>query len=374
MKEDISKRVVFYKESNKLDLILKVYLIVIILLIVISYIGILPENIQHLVTEDIPGVSGRILTIDQNYHNVVIEINNLQLTFSAILSVLAAIFIIWRRNLSEVFAILFLGMIPREHKFWGIVRNKSNLKTLPFIQIKLFKINPLVDMPEFISQSVSDLDGRYRIDIDNFEKDLALKINTNGFKVFNKKVNQINTQITNKLIVEDIFLEPVNQNERDFLYKFNDLRPLINKIIIWVIFLNYLVYFPFSIWILLNNPVLINWLFALVMFITNIWNIMVIRNRYFSKPGIIMDKFNRPLTNQIFDLYDESKRITSSTTNNKGIINFDIEPGTYLIKPISEAKGEFIPIRINNKGYIDTNVVIYDFSKEGSGSLLNPFS
>lgn len=373
MAELAIKQSEFSEKENSTDSVLKFYVLSIVAVVFISYIGVLPENFQQIVTESIPGLSGSIIPVDEVYLRNIVDITQAIFSFSLLLTLLSAIFIIYKRNLVEILGVLFLGILPRERKVWGIVRDKTNYAPIPFSQIRLFKLNDSDQSKVQVQQNVADLDGRYRILFDNKEGKFFLEAKATGFKPYYKEISFINTLVNSDLIIDDILMERLDNTSSSTASKLSYIRPRINNLLIRFIYVFNILNIPLAAFITLNNPIIINWIFSLTAILTTIWNTRVVRERFYSSPGKILDKDEQPIQNVNVELFTNNQKLSSIRTSSDGTAKFDVDPGSYLIQIATSSKlTELMAVRINSKGYLDHDIKA-DLRSTGDSSLLNPF-
>jgi hypothetical protein len=353
---------------------LKIYIYVMVLIILVIYSGILPINIQQLISEQIPGLSGLLVTIDESYRQTINRISDIQYAVTFGVAVLSVIFLIWRRSLHEILGIVAFGMIPRERKVWGILRDKNTLIPVAFSEIRLFSIDEAGNRV-LVAQSVSDLDGRYRIQLKRIEDKHILEVKASTYKVYTKEIKLINTLINSNLIVDDILLERDEAEQITIASQINRFRPRLNIFLMGVIFIAGLINIPIGVFATINNPVLINFIFLASTIITNIWNFRIVNERFNPKVGRVLDSHKKPIPNITVELYNSNMKLGVAKTNSKGVVKFDIEPGLLLLKPLfNSGKGIFIPVRIDTRGYLEQDIIIDSSERVEEQSLISPFN
>lgn len=312
--------------------------------------------------------------MDAGYLQQVINITNISFSLILPLTILAGIFIIYKRNIFEILGILFLGLIPRERKLWGVVRDKTNFDPIPFAQVRLFKVDESTNSKTPVQQNVADMDGRYRILVEDKHSKYFLEAKASGFEPYYKEINSINTLINSDIVIDDILMQRSNDDYVTFRSKISYLRSKINGILVRLLFVLSILSLPLAIFVTLNNPIIINLIFSFTTIVGVLWNIKVVKGRYRPNPGKILNLKGEPIENVIVELFENNQKIATLRTAAKGVVKFDTAPGTYLIRIASNKKVTgFIPIRINVHGYIDKDVKV-DLSTSGESSLLNPFS
>jgi hypothetical protein len=364
-----------------IDIVIAVYVITIMAIIAISYGNVLPQEITRYLSDSIPGVSGHIIPVDAKYVATVIELSNITMSLSIVFTIVAGIFLVRSRNIFEMLAIFVASMLPRERKFWGVVFDENNQQAIPFSTIRVVR-KEVPNHPQVILQTVTDLDGRYRLNLRERLGNLYLEVQAPSYQIVQKEINFLNVLTSGNEVIDDIGLVRQAASPNIWKERFYSLRPKMYVFLKWVVYLSALTGFPFAFFVFLNNPVVINFIFLTVMIVSAIWNTMVIRDRHNPDAGKILTANRKSIASAQVELFDNHRKLTSATTDANGIPQFTIPSGVYLIK-VSLVTGKqiittsLVPVKVTNQGYLSNHIVLdlADLSKVPlQQALLNPFS
>ena len=85
----------------------------------------------------------------------------------ATLIVIAGLFTVTKgRNIVEKYILLQAYALPRQRNHWGEIQDSKTRKGIAFAIIRLYKKTENNEK-QFVTQSISDLDGRYRLNPNN---------------------------------------------------------------------------------------------------------------------------------------------------------------------------------------------------------------
>jgi hypothetical protein len=346
-----------------------------------TYLGVNPNN-ENLFTNFLQNVSPFL------YANRVALFQYIHGTAYLIIT-LVIILLLPGRSVIETAGLLFLFMIPNQRKNWGVILDQRSNKPLPFASILIEKILD-DDSTEFLLQRVANMDGRYRLSFQNPKAKVRLTVKADGFQTFVKTISP--NSLTSKVnIITDIHLKNLDQKTsltRRVLHKIN--YEWINSIIYLVYFLSFiLVLLSIAEIGLVTTQLTIT---QMVMYtIPFIWNTIILYRRFNVRAGKLIDEATGEAIEgaQITIFNTEGEQIGSYFTNKDGIVNFDLEKGTYIMR-VSKQGYEYMldgdnlyslvkRVEINSKGYLNKNLFLLrsDSTSESqmrSSTLISPFN
>ncbi len=343
---------------------------------VISYSGVLPRQISTYLVDLVPGVSGFLFPIDQEYVELTIIWGDVGFLIGAFITILSVIFLFRSRSYLEVIGYFWAGLLPHERKFWGVVSESQSEKPVPFASVRLLQKGKL------ISQTVADVDGRYRLAVPNQMNGLYLEVKASGYKNYQKRMNLVDILANSNEITIDIAIQKLveSQNLIRRLYIF--LTPKIKNFLLVSLLLGQILITPFHFIITINNPIITNILGSIASLVSLYWNFKVLQNRRKVGAGKIISLYtNDPVKSAVVEVYDNHKKLASSLSNPEGVVRFDIDPGSYFVGVVYKddektEKTEFLPIKITYKGYLNADIYVkLDVEqKELKSNLPNPFA
>lgn len=284
------------------------------------------------------------------------------------------------RTFPEIVWLFAAFILPKQRKYWGKVHDQATKKPIPFATLRLIE----KDSGKFISQVISDLDGTYRITINDSSKEYILEVFVEGYNAQKIEIDHNNMQIINKNLVIDIGLDLQGKvREENLSTKWERLRVKLYRPTILFVFAMSIGSLVFGTYGMIYYPDSLPNQISLVLAITAvIWNISVTRQRFLLPSGSVVDvETHKPLGNVQLSIFGDDKQLLSSQTDASGIAKIGLPPGNYraqITRPgymLANAQ-EFIEIEINKNGYISDNILL---KRIGDGDatnndLLNPFS
>jgi hypothetical protein len=191
-----------------------------------------------------------------------------------------------------------------------------------------------------------------------------------------------NLQLAEKNIVIDIQLEPTGQATRSLRQTWQDFRNRMYQPTLIFICLVSVVALFFGIYGIVAYPdSFVNMISLIIALAATVWNIDVLRRRFSVSTGVVMDaKTKQPLSGAQVQIFDGSKQLSSTLTDNSGIAKIGLPAGEYrakIQKPGFKMPGqdELIAVKINNKGFLTKNIYLETSTQASpSGNLLNPFA
>jgi hypothetical protein len=287
------------------------------------------------------------------------------------------------RDLFEKFLLLQVFAIPLERESWGKVYDYSNSKPIPFAIIRLIRSDDN-GADDLVSQTVADLDGRYRLYSKLEDSNYTLEVSAEKYETYRKELS--GSLIPYLALVNSIPLKPLDYKQGLSLsYSYNKVQNTITNVLIAFIYIvaflpgsitiyNLLFHFGF---VAIMNGII--WGYAVP------WNTYVVLRRLIYRPGKIINSYTlRPLEGVTLDIFKDEKHILSAMTDSSGIPKFDLEPGKYTCKvskvgySIQEGFDENgQEITINKDGFIEQNISMIPVLPDtllSSNLLSNPFS
>lgn len=239
----------------------------------------------------------------------------------------------------------------RKNTSWGLVYDSITNKPVAFAIVRL-----LTESNGFVSQTVSDLNGKYSITIPSGSFKIAVLIE--GYHQYFENIESNNTLILNK----DIGLTP--ENSYGFNLK-NLIKENINKFNSIVFYAGFI----FSILTVIYAPSAIN-LIILIVFILQLAIYLSVKP---PKSGHTFDQqTNKKIKGVFVKVYDSvsGRQIGTQITDANGSYNIMLKPGRYLVKAESleyqisnsaedgkDALGNsFISIEINKEKRLDIKI------------------
>jgi 5-hydroxyisourate hydrolase-like protein (transthyretin family) len=309
---------------------------------------------------------------------------------STLAAIIGTLVLSKKRNLYEAVGMFVAFIIPRKRKNWGIVFNKNSRKPIAFANVRITQ-NSGENGQEFVTETITDLDGRYRILLDQIKPDYNLTARASGFLPFAMDLTRPIIGTSNIEVIEDIpMLKGFNSN-----LNLKDITGYLNSklsfYLVWIFFILSYLYFFAAILYVVTYPDSVWGYLNLALFICAIiWNTYIIIDRYKITGGKILDtNLKKPLENVSIKVFSENRQIITAMTNSKGIVKLDIPSGEYLVslnKPGWKMSGNVImgsgllKIRVNENGYLDRNIFLTQIdnsaeqkSNVGSSKLANPF-
>jgi hypothetical protein len=294
------------------------------------------------------------------------------------------------RNIFEVFLLFVVYLIPQPEEYWGKVLDKSTFRPIPFSSIKVMRTKTGLDKLEFISEAITDLYGRYRINI-NVEPGYRyyLQINAPEHQVLIKEISSREDKVIS--IYDDILVEPmISKNNSLIKDIFNALKAHLNKYIVTYLYLASLfsLLLGIRVFLLTGQSTPGNYIFIIQYIIAVVFNTGRIYNLNNNSFGRIMlyDK-EQTVTNLPFQLMQDNKIVEKKQSNADGSLNFNVSPGVYELELLDDryeivnTKGDsknLTQVIISDKGLLKTNVIVKpkresNLNIDSNNTLQNPF-
>lgn len=264
-------------------------------------------------------------------------------------------------------------LIPRQKKYWGIVFDEKESKPIPFANVRVY-----TSTEELISQTVSDMDGRYALLVDE-AGDYKLEVQASGYEKLEReiKISKIsdNLEVTVDIglykLGEDYgFLTTILRYERVETYKL--FRRLL--LALSVIGLGY------SIYTAIQNPLLVNYL--ILIFYGIIFSFEVYHFFDMQAWGkVVESKTLKGLGGVIVRIFDSKSQLSIALSNKNGQLKLKLGAGKYKLSALKTGfklanDSDFIDIEIDKNGHVTSDIVMSPTgeSNQEKTTLTNPFS
>ncbi|MEO6728453.1 MAG: hypothetical protein ABIM99_00870 [Candidatus Dojkabacteria bacterium] len=289
------------------------------------------------------------------------------------------------RSFAEVI-FLFVGYaIPRQRKFWGVIYDTETNKPIALATIRL-QSEDEEGNKEFISQTVSDLDGRYRLNIGKPGQKYFVEVNANEYKGNTIEISSSNTEALSKEIARDIALskqeEVKNSTIKEQLEKFRSKIYL--PTIIYMYIFNFFGIF-FSVYGIIASPSPTDFINLMIFATSAIWNTVVVRERFQVNVGKLLDMKSRdPVEQVMVKIFNEKDKSIVAYSDNSGKVKFDLPAGAYKAlvakdnyKIIKEGTEPLVDVKVKSTGHLQNNLYLEKESNtqsdDADSSLTNPF-
>lgn len=289
------------------------------------------------------------------------------------------------RNLIESIGLFWFYTIPRPNYFWGRITDQITGQVLPFCRIKVESIHLETGKVSFVTESLTDLFGRYRINfVTDSKHTYVMKVINVGYKIFEKKIRW--DLDNNATIYNDIQLIPENSKSAGMFRRFIvRIKTQFNAHIVQYLYFISIISFLFVTFGVIRE---VNWGTTIYFVITSLaltWNtyIYFIHNK--KHYGRFIFKTNgEPGNNILVNIYKDKRQMGSAMSNAAGEINFNVEPGHYQLTFLSSGitaeddidNDKFIDVQITNKGFLAHDVFIRNSGDASLNQreLANPFA
>jgi hypothetical protein len=377
----------FYMEEQQqirrrnLQLVFRIYVVVVVFLSVGLIWGFITPDFANNILH---ARQGYLFSQVPDFGQLMRDLTTDYLIFAIIVGALGAIISIGTRDVFEVLALFFTGMLPRERKYWGVIFEQDTGKPVAFVPVRLFMYEE--GQGKLVAQTVTDTDGRYRLHVENpRDKRYTIEIHYPGYEPVVTDVQQY-LVIGNYELISDIPLIKSKSAARKLQTWFYYHRSKLFNYLFLSIYVIYIVFWLLAIVMTINSPIFINLLFNLpMMTITLIWNTQVVGARFKPVIGKVVDlDTKQPIPSALVNVYTNQAETITAMTDNTGIVKLNMPSGIYrtLVSANNylmlggDTQGLKI-VKVGKDGYIDKDVLLKkktNMQTPSSGSsLLNPF-
>ena len=345
------------------------------------YWGSVPADFLN---EILGGVEGRLFPFTPEVFKFTQDISNFYFMLTTITSIVAAFISLGTRDVFEVIALFFFGMLPKERKYWGVVFDEISGKPIAFIPVRIFKYEG--EKPKLLASTVTDTDGRYRLQVstrDKIETRYAIEISASGYEPFMQDIAEY-LVIGNYELINDVPLKRAKSTANPIVRWFYYNRTRIYNWLFIFIYVEYIALLLLTIVFFINGPIFINYFGTITIGVSVIWNTYVVRHRIAPQIGKVIDSDGKqPLQSSLVTIYQNKGQSVAAITNEAGIVRVNMPAGMY--KALASAQGYMMlsadaqgmaVIKVGRDGYIDRDILM----KKAAGaevpkdaSLLNPF-
>lgn len=375
------------KRNKLITLGFNIFITVVTIFLMIVYFAPLPPEVGVLLNGyEIEDVSGKIIPISESYKIAILAFARTSAVMAAMVTGLAAIFLIGKRNVFEVLGIFIASMLPREKRYWGVVYDGSNRSPIVFAKVAIYEI--VNSEKKFLIQAITDIYGRYRIYIPENHTNLLVEVNVPGYVAHTNEIDKDFAKFFSSQFVQDIPLTKLEKGSiNNFRKLFIYIRPRFYTVLFSFIFVAPIINIPLGIFFILNNPIIVNYVSLFTTIVASAWNLFVLSERRSFSPGRILDSINsQPIMGALIKIIGGTANYPVITDEN-GLGKFDLKPGNYMCQIYaagyelkSTTQNGFIPVRITREGYIQQNIYLNRLSdfekyrgKTGLSHLMNPF-
>jgi hypothetical protein len=267
----------------------------------------------------------------------------------------------------NIFGILFGALIAKKKKYWGIVFDKDTSKPLAFAAINIYDSNN-----RFITQTVSDLKGRYGVFLD---KAGYYRISAKLTNYIEASVDIEVVDVNNELAI-DIPMTRLDGKPLSFRENIQSLTTFTNYTVLILMFIG----LAYSIYTAFRFPVFLNIFIVICYFIVLGFNIFLTVKHYYENRlrGKVIDLKGNPVRGASVRFYNESGQVDVILTNINGEIKLDINPGDYKVNATKagyklESSEDFIDATVTDNGYIDQKISMSKTSSAQNTAIENPF-
>jgi hypothetical protein len=239
------------------------------------------------------------------------------------------------------FGILLGIIVPRKRKYWGIVFDVEENKTIPFAVVRLYN-----QKRELVEQTFSDLEGRYGILLEQAGTYQLLVEAGEGYQLFQKEM-RVNGG--NDLeVIQDV---PMLKTGKQFgwfaklrFYNKNRIIAVVRTLLLLLMFLG----FGYTLYVTMLYPVLLNIIMLLLYGLLFAINATIFVNNRATKKGRVVEADSgKGLGGVSLRLYEGEKQVGVYLSNSEGLLKINADQGKYW----------FIAYK---KGY---DSIAYDLSK-----------
>lgn len=287
------------------------------------------------------------------------------------------------RTLEEALMILIVAMIPRRRKLSGRVFDLKTGESIAFASVDIIEKNK---EGKFIpvARALTDLDGRYRFNIEDKSKFLFVKVNFEPYEEYIKPL----TNVYKNNVIQDIPLERksgTTDKLRSFYYF--KLKP-----IVYIYYTYYLLGLSVITWlgimlgIYLNGPTLFLIVLGLLLGISVIHNVLTVINRLSFSTGKVLEYGTlNPIHNATISIFDKDNQVQVVYSNRNGVVRTNLEDGFYSVIVTKKnykfvnSSGDQIKtdyVYINKDGYLPKDLYLNksdQFDSQAEQGLDNPF-
>lgn len=295
------------------------------------------------------------------------------------ISVILAILILYNgRSFLEMIYTFNFFIIPRQRKYWGLIKDSKSGTKVTLASISLLQIRDGKEIIVF--STVSDLDGHYRVRLTDFKSKFFIVVKAEGYQAYKKEIeSSVKSIVKGGEYVEDIYLTRTNELVK-VSNKWSSIKSrLYTPLIIYLLLLSI---FGFLLYInqFIIKPGIDSFLGAIMFALAVTWNIYIITERSRLPMGKILDEHDSPIIGVSVKLFYNDKQLGTWLSDWNGVIKLEVGEGNYKLLVTKEgfklidSEDGFVEGKVNKDGYLDKNIVMQKVGASGDNSkLTNPF-
>jgi 5-hydroxyisourate hydrolase-like protein (transthyretin family) len=303
-------------------------------------------------------------------------------TVSAVLGVLL---LAQNRNLLEVLLLFLTFAVPKQRKYWGKIYFKSSGAPASFATVRLLAADPKTQKETIISQTVTDLDGRYRFLLPTKEqRKYTLEVQASDFKPVRQSIAFDAGLLQKNEIIEDVALDAAAGGADQQQSLWHRLRPQLQTVFIYYLYVLTIIAFIHSLYGVLVFPELDTFIFIALYGYGLVWNTLFIRDRLGRNQGYIKDKYSKePLAGVQVLFFQADKQVGSFTTDEDGNLKTPLPAGMYSVQAGKQGydmvRTEDLPqVRVGQDGHILSDLALVRNEQAtttlSGQTLANPFA
>jgi hypothetical protein len=292
-------------------------------------------------------------------------------------------------DIFSAFGVLTGIVIPRKKKFWGIVFDQATSKPIPFAVIRLLDYHPNILKDSFVdsssqlsavsdqqkentsskleasdsakatsdkhsssllAQTISDLDGKYGLLVDQSGK-FSIQVVADGYTPFFKDISVS----PGSEVIFDIPLVLADKkanyfNKLKFVFKQNFVKYF--RVFITILMI---IGFFYSLFVTINYPITINYIILAAYGVLFILNLIVLVRELKREAGRVLDDDNKPIDGAIVRFYKDGSQLEVALSDSSGKLKVNLPSGDYNIKAFKQGynlQKNLSNISINKNGFL----------------------
>lgn len=304
---------------------------------------------------------------------------------STVFAVVGTFVITRRRSLYAALGLFVAFIIPRERRHWGRVKDRESRQSIPFARVMLVS-QRLNGETKILKETVTDVDGKYRLFISGGSKDHKLRVVANNYQQVDLPIATIARKGELIEVTDDILLD--SKGETSIISR-SRVKPRVYRYMMWLTYLFSIIYLVIFYYYFLAFPDSLYGAIVGVMFtISVVRNTQVMKERFFRPKGRILEKETKdPIPNVHANLLAGKGVRDTKTTDDRGLVSFNAEAGTYKLQAYKDGyevasvvdQGGVLDVEVDASGFLKENIYLWRTevsvatSDGGDASFLNPF-
>lgn len=305
-----------------------------------------------------------------------------------VFSVTGTLVLARKRSIYVALGLFVAFILPRERINWGVVRDRSSKRAIPFATVRLYQV--IGEDTKLIREEVSDTDGRYRLHLGNLAVNHKLRVSATGYEVVELDLDYRNSGLRFVDLNFEVFLSKHEVAEAKLLSQLKYTQSRLYKYLMGIIYLSSVVYLVFFVYYNLAYPGSTYGWVNLALFVFSVGrNTLIVRERSRNNVGRVLDiETGLPLAGVRLRVVDKSGKQEVQMTDKLGIVRFSMPLGNYPLSLYSEDfvlvdnhTGEAKPdqaVTINDHGFMMYDLYMRiksdsENSQPKRNELFNPF-